>query len=249
VYQVAVCGFFKNESQWLPEWIEYHRRAIGADHFYLYNNDSTDEFEKVLAPYVASQVVEVIDWSSSDTAHRVSDPFDAPWIPYQVGAYHDCLKRARGVAKWVAMIDIDEFIVPIKPRFFRQMLCKAERERRGAITIDWRIFGTSGVWDLADGEQLGEKLLWRAEDGFKWHTISKSIYQPKAVLSCHVHGVTELVKGFKRGRVASHQVRIHHYWTRTGRFCQEKRGMNEEKDGEFLEALHRLEDRAILQYY
>ena len=40
-FYVSICAIFKNESMYMKEWIEYHR-IIGVDHFYLYNNFSSD---------------------------------------------------------------------------------------------------------------------------------------------------------------------------------------------------------------
>ena len=60
-YQLSICAFFKNEARYLKEWIEYHR-LIGVDHFYLYNNGSTDDFKRVLNPYVRKGVVTLVNW-------------------------------------------------------------------------------------------------------------------------------------------------------------------------------------------
>eukprot|EP01024_Parvocaulis_polyphysoides_P009844 TRINITY_DN13199_c0_g1_i1.p3 TRINITY_DN13199_c0_g1~~TRINITY_DN13199_c0_g1_i1.p3 ORF type:complete len:138 (-),score=4.69 TRINITY_DN13199_c0_g1_i1:75-488(-) len=46
-YNVSIGTIFKNEAQYLLEWIAYHT-IIGIEHFYLFNDDSTDEFMEVL---------------------------------------------------------------------------------------------------------------------------------------------------------------------------------------------------------
>ena len=50
-YKTAICLIFKDEAPFLQEWIEYHH-LIGIEHFYLYNNNSTDNYEEVLKPYI-----------------------------------------------------------------------------------------------------------------------------------------------------------------------------------------------------
>ena len=40
-YYFSICAIFKDESLSIKEWIEYHK-LIGVEHFYLYNNNSTD---------------------------------------------------------------------------------------------------------------------------------------------------------------------------------------------------------------
>ena len=42
LYYSSICAIFKDEARFLREWLEYHR-LIGIEHFYLYNNFSTDD--------------------------------------------------------------------------------------------------------------------------------------------------------------------------------------------------------------
>ncbi|WP_369598480.1 glycosyltransferase family 2 protein, partial [uncultured Muribaculum sp.] len=42
-HKVSLCLIFKDEEPYLKEWIDYHI-LIGVDHFYLYNNNSSDRF-------------------------------------------------------------------------------------------------------------------------------------------------------------------------------------------------------------
>ena len=42
-YSVSLCLIFKNEAPFLKEWLDYHL-TVGVDHFYLYNNNSDDDF-------------------------------------------------------------------------------------------------------------------------------------------------------------------------------------------------------------
>ncbi len=48
-YSITICGIFKNEASYLKEWIEYHE-MIGIEHFYLYNNNSDDNYRDILQP-------------------------------------------------------------------------------------------------------------------------------------------------------------------------------------------------------
>ena len=97
-YYVSVCAIFKNEAKYLKEWIDYHL-IVGVDHFYLYNNYSDDNYEKVLKPYIQRQLVTLIQW-------------DMP--AGQIPAYNDCLKRFGADSNWIGFIDLDEFVTPLK---------------------------------------------------------------------------------------------------------------------------------------
>ena len=60
-YGLVLCAIFKNEAPHLKEWIEYHL-LVGVEHFYLYNNNSTDHFREVLQPYVDNGTVTLTEW-------------------------------------------------------------------------------------------------------------------------------------------------------------------------------------------
>ena len=60
-YELVVASMFYNEAPYLREWVEYHRMA-GVDHFWLYNDNSTDNWEEVLLPYMEEGLVEVFNW-------------------------------------------------------------------------------------------------------------------------------------------------------------------------------------------
>ena len=49
-YELTACLKFKDAAPFLPEWIEFHQ-MVGFEHFYLYNNNSTDDYRGALAPY------------------------------------------------------------------------------------------------------------------------------------------------------------------------------------------------------
>lgn len=248
---LAICAIFKDEAPWLSEWITYHHAVLGVNIFYLYNNDSTDNYREVLAPFLEKGMVTLIDWSSKDPNHLI---FKAPeenlLVTAQLGAYNDCLKnKALGKVDWLAIIDIDEFIVPAQGvDAFYALLQEAKKRNKGTICLRWKIFGTSEVPTLKEGELLTEKLTWRAEDPHPWHQLVKSIHQPKRVDSVLVH-IAEKVKPNFGGKTFSYdKVSIHHYWTRTEKHCLEKRKTSKEIDPHFFSNLHRIEDKKIFPY-
>jgi hypothetical protein len=243
-YRLAVCAIFNNEAPWLKEWLAYHHAILGVEHFYLYNNDSTDDYLGILQPYIETGIVELIDWSSSEPSHCLPSEDSAPWSGAQIGAYNHCLKqKALKKAKWVAMIDIDEFIVPVQGvSSFYHYLRRAEKKRKGTIKIPWRIFGTSHVFALEPGDLLTEKLTLRAADSHVWHNWAKSLHRPEGVEYCHIHDAVQMKPHFRREMSDPKELRIHHYWTRTESACLRKR-----KEGDFS-AFNQVEDRSILQY-
>lgn len=246
-HKLAICAIFKDEVPRLKEWIDYHHEVMGVNLFYLYNNESQDNFREVLEPYIKDGLVELIGWESTKE-HGVFGIDDFQHVPYQIGAYRDCLKkRAMKKAEWVAIIDIDEYIVPADGvESFYTLLREEKKKKTGSIRIYWKVFGTSNIWALKEGERQTDKLIYRAPDDFEWHTQIKSIHRPKAAArKCLVHEVLKLKSGFTIKTLPREVCRIHHYWTGTQEQCEEKRPFHPEEKEPFLNTLNAVEDRSI----
>lgn len=56
--RVAACARVRNEGRYLREWLEFHLE-VGVSHFYVFDDDSTDDTRAVLAPYAAAGVASV----------------------------------------------------------------------------------------------------------------------------------------------------------------------------------------------
>ena len=165
-HTLSVVAIMKDEGPYLQEWIEYHR-IIGVDKFYLYNNGSTDDTAKILKPYVRAGVVELIDW---------------PGEAQQLNAYADWLEKYKYDTKWAAIIDLDEYIVPIKHDSIIDVL-DAQSPRMSQFIMHWMMFGSSGHNTKPDGLII-ENYLMRAK---KPHYHYKAIVNPRLVYGLHVH--------------------------------------------------------------
>ena len=127
-YYSSICAIFKNEGKYLKEWIEYNL-LIGIEHFYMYNNNSSDNYLEVLNPYIDSGVVDLIQWPKNQA---------------QMEAYYDCIQNRKEESNWIGFVDIDEFIVPIKQNSINLFLKKFEKNC-GSVMIYWKLFGSSGL--------------------------------------------------------------------------------------------------------
>jgi hypothetical protein len=86
---------------------------IGVDHFYLYNNGSTDRFVSVLMPYIKQGLVTLTHWS--DRVPNRDDEDAEHWaLSTQLPAYEHANKfYAVNESQWLVILDIDEFMVPV----------------------------------------------------------------------------------------------------------------------------------------
>lgn len=125
-YTVCLCGIFKNEAKFLDEWIQFHL-VIGIDHFYLYNNNSDDNYSEILKPYIEKGIVDLVDW---------------PFNHSQMDAYKDCYNKHQNDTNWLTFIDVDEFICPISTNNIKSWL--ASYKNYPGVAVYWKQFGSNG---------------------------------------------------------------------------------------------------------
>jgi Glycosyltransferase family 92 len=210
MHYLAACAIYLNEAPYLEEWIEFHR-LVGVEKFFLYNHMSDDGHREVLRPYVEEGTLVVRDW---------------PDEPGQVSAYHDCLDRHRDEARWIAFIDLDEFL--FSPTLAPLPEVLKDYEPFPGVVVNWAMFGTSGHKKKPAGLVL-ENYLLRAEDDFYLNHMVKSIVDPsrtvrvRAGINPHCFDYTEgfavderlepqQEKPFMRtAEVSFERLRVNHY--------------------------------------
>jgi hypothetical protein len=95
-FDVSILAILKNEAPNMEEWLCHHM-AIGVDHFFLYDNGSTDELHAVLKPYADHGIVTTVYF---------------PMRGLQRDANNHVVRFFGGTTEWIAYVDIDEFLVP-----------------------------------------------------------------------------------------------------------------------------------------
>lgn len=204
-YYLAVCAIAKNEGPYFEEWIEWHRRQ-GVEKFYIYDNESTDCTREVLAPYIDLGVVEYTYFPGSKR---------------QLAAYDDCLEKHRTEARWIAVIDLDEFIVPVQDKTIPQFLQRMEKF--SSVEINWLVYGSGGA-KTREPEGVMERFRCHSLPAHRLNRHVKSIVDPRRVCTmtgCHEaarisgssadsHG-RPLKKGFRDREPQQDVIRINHY--------------------------------------
>lgn len=259
-YYLAIGAFFRDEARYLDEWLTFHA-GVGVDHFYLYNNRSEDDFLSVLAPWIAARKVTLADW---------------PGAGGQVAAYNHCLRRARRSTRWLAFIDIDEFLFSPSGRRLPEVL--RQYEDLPAVFVYWRLFGSSGH-DRRPGGPVVEAYTRRLDDDLSESLVpsgttgrprqGKSISNPRRVLKAGVHRPLwswgrpldekrrPLPHGLSAppGPISCEYLRINHYWSKSAEDMAEKARKGSSVDGGSLQLapilawekqLNTIEDRSIL---
>jgi Glycosyltransferase family 92 len=147
---LSLCALYKDHAEYLREWIEFHR-IVGVEHFFLYDNESSDDQAEVLAPYVERGIVEVHDWPSPRSVER-----GVPWAI--IDAFTDCIRRHREDSRWIGFIDVDEFLFSPTRRNLPEVLVGFERF--SGVEISRLDFGPSGHETKPPGLVI-ENYTWR----------------------------------------------------------------------------------------
>lgn len=206
-HTLSIMAIMKNEGPYLKEWLDYHI-LVGIEKFYLYDNESTDNTKKILAPYIKKGIVDYTYW---------------PGKAQQMVAYTDGFNKHANDTKWLAVIDLDEFIVAkdydnivdflnTLPKHFAQLV------------IGWEQYGSSGHKKKPKGLVI---------ENYKHHASKswgiKSIVNPRLVYETHnphtqgVAGFTIDENGKKLGKIiqdenrniTTNKIRVNHYITKS----------------------------------
>jgi glycosyltransferase involved in cell wall biosynthesis len=209
---LSCCAIVRNEARGILEWVAFHR-LVGIEHFYIFDNGSTDDTAGLLQSRFAEDVVTLIPW---------------PERPGQLTAYRHAIANFSGATEWCAFIDVDEFLFPTEGDGVAPFL-ESTREA-SALCAFWLIFGSNGHRHRPTGICI-ESFTRRAPDGFPINAHPKSIVrlsEARGVGDPHIFATT-------RGSVDEHgrpmardpavpalyqncsheRIRINHYFTKS----------------------------------
>jgi hypothetical protein len=205
---LSTLTLIKNEADYLSEWIEYHL-LVGVERFFLVDNDSSDNTTKVVQPYIALDLVRFRTYAG---AHP------------QLAVYNMVLPTLRNESYWVAVIDIDEFIVPLESHCIPPILHSLEREV--GIYLHWVVYNSNGKQKKEEGLVM-ERFRAHAAWNHPQHRFGKLISKPREVIVAHVHTSRYRSGSAVKlcpGKYAHHllrippchkRMRINHYWTKS----------------------------------
>ena len=133
---LAVTAIYRWEADYLREWVAFHR-LVGVERFFLYDNRSEDSHRVELAPFIADGSVVLHDW---------------PMFPGQAPANNHCLAKHGAEARWIAFIDVDEFLFSPTGRPVPEVLERFADRPGVGVSRAW--MGTAGHERKPDGPVL-----------------------------------------------------------------------------------------------
>ncbi|MDR2338384.1 MAG: glycosyltransferase family 92 protein [Deltaproteobacteria bacterium] len=210
---LAVLATLKNEAPYIKEWIEYHL-LVGVELFYLYDNGSEDNLKEVLQPYIDKGLVVYEVWNGQYQ---------------QIAIYNSAIAKYKNSARWIAIIDADEFIVPVKEKTVSKFL--KDYEAYPALLINWLVFDSNGHIKQPQGLVI-ENYTKALNEFTKYpptgNLFVKSIVNPCQVASCGIHNhtyynaslaVTEnfetITNAYYSKYHSINKIRINHYFSKS----------------------------------
>ena len=234
----------KDEGAYILEWLEYHLLQ-GVDHFYIYNNNGTDNTLELLKSYIQKGIV---TWRE----------FSGPNMQMEI--YNDAITNYKNETRWMGFIDCDEFVVPMKHTSLAKAL--KDYESFSQILIHWILYGSSGHKKKTKGFVIERFTKHDSEISH----LTKAILNPRACLYAGVHRsyvlgdtVNEHKKILNRKRYAftADILRVNHYVVKSAEeyLLKKKKGRTLASAGSLDDAFFKIHDKndvdepALMQKY
>lgn len=170
MYYFTIGAIFKNESHILKEWLD-HYFFHGVDHIYLINNNSSDDFIKILKPYINENKVTLYN--------TPNDNYNGGIWP-QTQYYNLYFQQHLKENKWFGIFDLDEFLYSPLDVNLKNILKNYETEEQ--LNINWVHFGSSG--NIKQPDLVVSNFTFRGEYNNKNNGPNGKYNSYKSIINC-----------------------------------------------------------------
>ena len=157
--KIAICAIARAENNYIEEWINHYIDVIGAEHIYLYDNNSYDYENVVTRIHKHKDKVDVIRWSGN-----------------QEDAYTNCWMAHRDQHDWIGFFDIDEFLVLDNGVSLDVLFSREPYASASSVRVTWLMFDDN---ELIERDISVPVMKAFTHYNTRW-VLSKSMY------NCHV---------------------------------------------------------------
>ena len=209
-YNLSIGVMFKNEAHIVDEWVKHYLR-IGADHLYMINHWSNDNYMDILSSYINEKKVTLFN-----SKHEMKKYG-------QINAYNKLITPHVKENNWFAFLDMDEFLYSRKNNSVINILNNSKYD---AYSVPWINFGSN---NLGNTPKSAIKSFTRRADYDSPNNVLPSLRQFKTVFNTdtfnkvvELHSVDkfskrhEVVKSsqlysFDENHIAKIDLAINHY--------------------------------------
>ena len=165
-YFFTVGAIFKNEAAIMHEWIS-HYLLEGADHIYLVDNGSSDEYVTFVQPFIDRGQVTLMSNSKHHAQQEILRNYFFP---------------LRLLSEWMLAVDLDEFMYARSgtvSEILRQVPAQV-----ASIRVPWKMYGSSGHKQQPPGSVV-KGFVRRNDSGF--NQGRKVFFRSSATSEIHTH--------------------------------------------------------------
>jgi Glycosyltransferase family 92 len=174
---LSACTIYRDAARYLAEWIEFHR-LVGVERLFLYDNGSSDDHRAVLEPYVEEGSVVLHEWAM---------PFlgEGGRGFALMRAFDDCLRRHREDSRWIAFLDIDEFLFSPTGSPLPELL--EPYEQYPGVCVSRAEYGPSGHRVTPDGLVIENYVRRRRVRPDGWAAVKSIVDPARAIRALSAH--------------------------------------------------------------
>lgn len=202
-FYLTIGAIFKNEAPYLDEWIN-HYLCRGVEHFYLINDQSTDNSIEILKKYTNNVTIFNVEEKLSFYGRQ----------NYLYNKYFTSLKQK---INWMLICDIDEYIWSPKRKDLKETLEELNKENIKVFRIPMVLFGSNNYIQQPDSIVKNfTKRVKVDEFYFNWihkYYSYKTIFQINEILEFDIHTPPSKTHSFYEDDLDlnNHYFRYNHY--------------------------------------
>lgn len=129
--KILLVAIVKNENRYLDEWVDYHYN-LGFDQIVLCDNNDID------GEVITNDKVIVEDFVGQHKERHIK----VRYYGTQQDAYNYCYKKYNEEYDWIAYLDIDEFLTPLKTDI--KTYLSNLPDTADVVYINWKCYGDNG---------------------------------------------------------------------------------------------------------
>ena len=170
MYDFCICAVFKNEAHILEEWL-LHYIYRGVNHFYLINDNSSDDYKYIIDKYAKYITLYHNDIMTNEVGR-------------QIQIYNKYFKNILSESKWFAILDLDEFLY--SPESMKLVDIIEKYNEFSQIRINWLHFGSNDHYYQPNS--VVEGFLKRAQiDDTKPYFSYKTVFKGNSLIEFNIH--------------------------------------------------------------
>ncbi|XP_042216823.1 uncharacterized protein LOC121862575 [Homarus americanus] len=200
----------------ITQFIAYYTTVLRVSHFYFYDQAINIKVKELLRLFNSKDVtIHILPWNVP-----VNNNEDL-WDLGSLTALTDCVYRSSGRHTHLAMVDLDEFIVPRTPaadlgELYHNILTPKQGEVGDAALVPNVFYCSDFKENAEEHEELFQIFQFKQREARLWPSKSRSkmIVIPEAVISVGHHMIHHFLKKTSKNQASHRSVSIlHHYRT------------------------------------